>query len=174
METLYEWFRSEDNNIWSLTLRLDLSNVIWGHWPCQLHTYLLRLNWWYLLFFFGILRPNAWLIFYIDQFIGPRFCHSEPLAVCPQAIFLAMMTFHSGMLCITSILSRYRNSSKLNAETLVNKGAARWDERGWNYTPSSILEAFLSKLTIEHCNLSLSTFSENKQFTGLGRSIQCL
>ena len=29
----YAWFRSHDNRIWTLTLYLALSNVIWGDWP---------------------------------------------------------------------------------------------------------------------------------------------
>ena len=67
----YAWFRSEHDHTWPLTLNLDLSNFIQGHWPWPTHTYLQWLN----LFFFwgGVLRFRdqicGWLLKY-TCFIG--------------------------------------------------------------------------------------------------------
>ena len=77
----YACFRSAYEQIWPLTLHLDIPKVIRGHWPWLKPCIPIVAN---LVVYrvFEVLRPNTWLLFHIDMFIMPLYtirCQSGPL-----------------------------------------------------------------------------------------------
>ena len=68
----YVWFRLEYDHIWPLTLHLDLSEVIWGHWPWPT-PYLPIVAKLVVLGFLEVLRVNTWFILNIGPFLRPLY-----------------------------------------------------------------------------------------------------
>ena len=62
----YAWFRLADNQIRLLTLHLDLSKAIRGHWPWLVPYITIVTNSFF--FVLEVPKPNTWLIDYIDMF----------------------------------------------------------------------------------------------------------
>ena len=121
----YAWFRSELDHIWPLTLHLDVSKVIRGHWPWLTPYMPIVAN----LAVFGV----SW---------GPETEHAANFShrhvysaswhyptsisaihpVCPQAILpMRVALFPSGMIYMTNIWSRYRNNMSFYSELNVER-----------------------------------------------------
>ena len=75
-------FRSEDDQIWPLTLHLELSKAIRVQWHWLTLYIYLQCPIWRFSGFIEVLRPNTWLLFYIDMFLVPLYtirCQSGSL-----------------------------------------------------------------------------------------------